>query len=79
VRYESVITSAIGGVLGVAVGVFFAWLVAQALADLGFGFALPVGQLVAFLGLAVIVGILGATVPARRGARIDVLRALHHE
>ena len=65
--------------LGVVVGVFFAWLVAQALADLGFGFALPVGQLLGFLALAVAVGVIGAAVPARRGARIDVLKALHHE
>jgi putative ABC transport system permease protein len=79
VRYESVITSIIGGILGVAVGVLLAWLMTQALSDLGFGFSLPVIELAVFLVLAVVVGVAGAVVPARRGARIDVLEALHHE
>ena len=50
-----------------------------ALADLGLGFSIPVAQLVAFLILAVVVGVVGAIVPARRGARIDVLEALHQQ
>ena len=79
VRYESVITSVIGGLLGIGVGVLFAALVTAALSDLGLGFSIPVGQLVGFLVLAVIVGIVGAVAPARRGARIDVLEALRHE
>ena len=50
----------------------------QALSDLGFGFSLPIGQLAGFLVLAVLVGIAGAAVPARRGARIDVLEGPPH-
>jgi putative ABC transport system permease protein len=79
VRYESVITALIGGLLGVAIGLLFGYLMTAALADLGLSFSVPVGQLAGFLVLAVVVGVLAAVVPARRGARIDVLDALHQE
>ena len=49
IRYESVITSLIGGVLGTAVGILFAWLTTFAVKDLGVGFSIPVGQLAVFL------------------------------
>jgi putative ABC transport system permease protein len=73
VRYEGVITAVIGGLLGTAVGLLFAFLVTQSLDDLGLGFAPPLGQLALFLLLAVAVGIIAAIVPARRGARMQVL------
>jgi putative ABC transport system permease protein len=79
IRYESVITSLIGGVLGTAVGIAFAWLTTFAVKDLGVGFTVPVGQLVLFLVLAVIVGAVGAIAPARRAARLDILDAIHSE
>ena len=49
VRYESVITAVIGGLLGTAVGLLFAFLVTQSLDDLGLGFEPPLGQLAIFL------------------------------
>jgi putative ABC transport system permease protein len=79
IRYESVITSLIGGVLGTGVGVLFAWLTTFALKDLGVGFSIPVGQLVVFLLLAVVVGVLGAVAPARRAARLQILDAVRSE
>ena len=71
IRYESVITSLIGGVLGTGVAILFAWLTTFAVKDLGVGFSIPVGQLVVFLLLAVVVGVLGAVAPAaaRRACR----------
>jgi putative ABC transport system permease protein len=79
VRYESVITAVIGALLGTAIGVFFAALATAALGDLGLEFALPAGQLALFLVLAVVVGVIGAAVPARRASRVDVLDAMRHE
>jgi putative ABC transport system permease protein len=79
VRYESVITAVIGGLLGIAIGLLFGYLMTAALADLGLSFSVPVVQLAGFLILAVAIGVLAAVVPARRGARIDVLDALHQE
>ncbi len=79
VRYESAITAAIGGVLGIVVGVLFGALLTASLSELGLVFRVPVGQLVIFFVLAVIVGIIGAVLPARRGSRIDVMQAVHYE
>ena len=79
VRYESMITATIGGVLGTAIGIVFAALTTAALSNLGLVFALPVGQLAVFLVLAVLVGIAGAVVPARRAAAVHVLDAVHQD
>jgi putative ABC transport system permease protein len=79
VRYESVITAVIGGVMGIGVGLLFAFLVTESLGDLGLGFEPSPGQLALFLLLAVVVGVIAAAVPARRGARLQVLDALRAE
>ena len=79
IRYESVITSLIGGLLGTGVGILFAWLTTFAVKDLGVGFSVPVPQLVVFLVLATVVGAVGAIAPARRAARLDILDAIHSE
>jgi putative ABC transport system permease protein len=79
VRYESVITAVIGGLLGIGVGLLFAFLVTQSLGDLGLGFEPPPGQLAVFLVLAVVVGVIAAALPARRSARLQVLEALRAE
>jgi putative ABC transport system permease protein len=42
-------------------------------------FSVPWGQLVVFAIIAVIVGILAAIMPARRAAKLNVLRALQYE
>ncbi|MBI5104158.1 MAG: FtsX-like permease family protein, partial [Solirubrobacterales bacterium] len=76
VRYESVITSVIGGILGIVVGLVFAYLTTLALDDLGLGFSVPVLQLVVLLGLAVAVGVVGAVAPARRASKVDVVEAV---
>ena len=79
IRWESVIIAVLGAVLGLVVGTFFGWAMARALRDVGATrFALPGGQLVAFVPLAGLAGIL-AVLPARRASRIDVLRALASE
>ena len=46
VRYESVITAVIGGLLGTGVGIAFAWLTTQALSEWDMGFTVPPGELV---------------------------------
>jgi putative ABC transport system permease protein len=79
VRYESVITAVIGGLLGIGVGLLFAFLVTESLGDLGLGFEVPPGQLVIFLVVSVIVGVIAAAAPARRSARLQVLDALRAE
>ena len=79
VRYESVITSVIGGILGCVLGVLFAYVVTSRLASQGITFSVPWAQLVVFLILAGIVGVVAAVLPARRASRIDILDAIHYE
>ena len=79
IRYESVITALIGAILGTVLGIIFAALVSRPLADEGFELAYPVGTLVVLLVLAALAGVLAAIWPARRAARLDILRALAYE
>jgi putative ABC transport system permease protein len=79
VRHESVITALIGAALGLPLGIFLAALVTQALQEFDVRFQIPWGQLVFFAIIAVIVGILAAIMPARRAAKLNVLRALQYE
>jgi putative ABC transport system permease protein len=79
IRHESVITALIGAALGLPLGIFLAALVTRALTEFDVRFSIPSGQLVFFAVVAVIVGIVAAIMPARRAARLNVLRALQYE
>jgi putative ABC transport system permease protein len=79
VRHESVITALIGAALGLPLGIFLAALVTRALQEFDVRFSIPWGQLIVFAIIAVIVGILAAIMPARRAAKLNVLRALQYE
>jgi putative ABC transport system permease protein len=79
VRQESVITALIGAALGLPLGIFLAVLVTRALAQFDVGLAPPWANLVLFALAAMIVGVLAAVAPARRAARLNVLRALQYE
>jgi putative ABC transport system permease protein len=79
IRGESVITAVIGAVLGMVLGVVFAVIVSRPLADQGFVFIVPFGSLITFFILAGIAGVLAAIPPARRAAKVDVLRAVTTE
>jgi putative ABC transport system permease protein len=79
IRYESVITALIGAILGMALGIVFATLIAQPLKDEGFTLSYPVGSLVVLLILAGFAGVLAAILPARRASRLDVLESLQYE
>ena len=79
VRQESVITALIGAALGLPLGIFLAILMTRALSQFDVQIAIPVGQLVLFAVVALIVGMLAAILPARRAARLNVLRALQYE
>jgi putative ABC transport system permease protein len=80
VRLESIAISVLGAVLGVVMGVIFGVALQQAIADQGIDvLKIPVVQLVVFIALAAVVGILAAVLPARRAAKLDVLRAITTE
>ncbi len=79
VRQESIITALIGAALGLPLGLLLARLLSSALADQGVAFAVPGGALVIFTIVAILAGVLAAIAPARRAARLDVLKALQYE
>jgi len=79
VRYESVITAVIGGVLGVLVGTAMGYVIVTQLGGDGLVFSLPWTQLGVFLVLAVIVGVVAAVLPARRAAGVRILEAIQYE
>ncbi len=79
VRYESVITSGIGGVIGIILGVVLAWVFSLGLEEEGIVFQIPWLQLVVFLVVAILAGVLAAVLPARRASKLDPLDALHYE
>ena len=79
ILYESVITAIIGGLLGIVIGIVLAWVVALGFRSSGIVFAIPYGQVVLSLVVAVIAGIVAAAFPARRAARLNVLEALQYE
>lgn len=80
IRWESVITALLGAVQGILVGCLLGWAVVLALRDQGFEeFTLPFVTLAFVLVVAIVCGILAATRPARRAARLDVLEAIHSE
>ena len=79
IRHESVITALIGAALGLPLGIFLAALVTSALGQYDLRFALPRGQLIVLVVVAVIAGLLAAIMPARRAARLNPLEALQYE
>ena len=80
IRLESVVIAVLGATLGVGLGVAFGVAVQRALADEGFEtLVVPVGQLVVFVALAGVVGVLAAWWPGRRAANLNVLQAIAAE
>jgi putative ABC transport system permease protein len=80
IRVESVIIALLGAVLGVAVGILFGIAMQQALKGIGVTeLAIPVGQLLVYLVVAGVAGVLAAIWPARRAAKLNVLDAIAYE
>ncbi|WP_406372436.1 ABC transporter permease [Streptomyces sp. NBC_00647] len=81
VRLESLVISLFGGVLGIALGVFFGWAAGELLGSRmsTYELVLPWGRMAVFLLLAAAVGVLAALWPARRAARLNMLTAIKSE
>ncbi|MFI5045989.1 MAG: FtsX-like permease family protein, partial [Acidimicrobiia bacterium] len=80
VRWESVVIAVIGAVVGLALGLVWGWVFTRSLRSEGLSvFSVPVSQLLVFLVVAVVAGIVAAVVPAWRASRIDVLDAIAAE
>ncbi|MEU6670935.1 FtsX-like permease family protein [Streptomyces sp. NPDC046727] len=82
VRWESVLVAAFGTVGGLGLGAFLGWVLVKAsdgASDSAFAFALPPDRLAGVALAGVLAGALAGLRPARRAARLDVLRAIATE
>ncbi len=80
IRLEAVVVGVFGALLGVTLGLAFGLGLVRALRDDGLtDLAIPWLGLTAFVLAAGALGVLAAVFPARRAARLDVLRAIYTE
>jgi putative ABC transport system permease protein len=80
VRWESVIIAAIGGTVGLALGLVWAWAFTSALEseDL-FRFSVPAGRIVLLALLSLVAGAIAAVLPAWRASRLEIFDAIGRE
>src|SRR5580700_8852371 len=77
IRSESVILAIFGAIIGIIIGTAMGVALVSSLSQQGItDTVVPVSSLVIFLVLAAILGLIAATWPARRAARLDVLAAI---
>jgi putative ABC transport system permease protein len=77
IRAEAILTSAVGLVVGMVLGVGFAAVALTAGGHgLGAAVSVPVGVLAMVTGIAAVVGLVAGILPARRAARMEVLAAI---
>lgn len=78
VRWESVITSLLGAVVGILLGLGLGWVIVFALRDQGLtSFQIPVSSTVFIMVMSFVVGVLAAVYPAWRATKVDMLDALN--
>jgi len=77
VRWESVITSLLGAVTGIILGIGLGWTIVFALRDQGLtSFQIPFDTTIFIMVMSFVVGVAAAVYPAWRATRVDVLDAL---
>ena len=81
IRWESVLIATFGTVLGLAMGLFFGWILVLALHhnNVVTRFDPALGRLVLITLIAAAAGVLAAVFPAWRASRLDVLDAIRVE
>jgi putative ABC transport system permease protein len=80
IRSESMILATFGAVIGIVIGTLMGLALVSALRQQGITeTTVPVVRLVEFLVLAALLGLVAASWPARRAARLDVLAAIAAE
>ncbi|GIH71519.1 ABC transporter permease [Sphaerimonospora thailandensis] len=77
IRWEAVLVAAIGSVLGTVLGLLIGMAAARALAGEGITvLQVPIAQPLVYAVVGAAAGILAAITPARKAAKVDVLRAV---
>ena len=77
VRWEAVLISVLGTLVGLSLGMVVSWALVRSLESFGLTrFTVPVAQLVVVVLVAGALGVVASIRPARRAARLDVLDAI---
>jgi putative ABC transport system permease protein len=77
IRAESVILAIFGALVGIVIGTVLGVALVSSLRSQGINeTVVPVTNLIIFLVLAVVLGLVAASLPARRAAKLDVLAAI---
>ncbi len=77
IRLEAGVVSLFGAILGIIVGVAFGWLAVIAIPDSFIGqVSIPAATLAVYAVIATIAGLVAASFPARRAARLNILDAI---
>jgi putative ABC transport system permease protein len=78
---ESVVIGLIGALLGIGVGALLGWALLEGLSSgvPGVSYRPPVTTMAWVAAAGIVLGLIAAIVPARRAARLDVVRALSYE
>ena len=77
VRWEAVLISVLGTVVGLGLGLVVSWALVTSLGSFGLTrFSVPVAQLAVVVAVAAVLGVLASIRPARRAARLDILQAI---
>jgi putative ABC transport system permease protein len=80
VRWEAVLISLVGTLVGLGLGLVLSWALIVALESQGLTkFAVPTGQLVVITIVAALLGTAASILPARRAARLAILDAIAYE
>ena len=80
IRSEALIVSVFGALLGVVMGLLLGWATVVAIPDSFISsIGIPWPQLIAYLIVGAMIGVIAAYFPARRASNLDVLDAIAHE
>jgi putative ABC transport system permease protein len=80
VRLESIAIAVLGAVLGIVIGTVFGVSLIKALSDQGLDvLSIPWLRMAIFVVIAAVIGVLAAWLPARRAAKLNVLKAITTE
>lgn len=79
--FESIVLTLIGGIIGLLIGIFFAWLVSVVVQAIGYDweFSVSIFAFVLSLGLSTLIGVIFGLYPANRASKLDPIEALRHE
>ncbi len=77
IRWEAVLISVLGALVGISLGLLLSWALVTSLGGFGLNsFAIPVMPLVVIVVLAALLGTLASVRPAQRAAKMTILDAI---